>query len=142
MNFDEMSTAIKKGDVLYIRHALESGLDPNLSHRFGASLLMIAAHVGNTAVGRELIMHGASLDARDSDGWTALCTAVHTGHVRFVELLLDAGASLDEQGGGSLEGFLEWSLLYGGTSTKEAKRKMKPIIESARLSRINAAERA
>ena len=140
MNFDEMSKAIKKGDVLHIRHALESGLDPNLTHRFGSNLLMLAAHVGDTSIGRELILHGAPIDARDNHGWTALCMAVHTGHVGFVELLLDAGASLDEQAnGGSIESFLEWSLQFG-TGIKEAMRKMKPIIEFARLSRTNAAK--
>jgi ankyrin repeat protein len=132
MNFDEASKAIKKGDVLRIRHYLELRMDPNLSHRFGANLLMCAAFEGNTAIGRELILHGAHLDTQDSHGWTALCTAVHTGHVGFVELLLDAGASLDGQAfGGSIEGFLDWALMYG-TGSKEAMSRMKPVIESVR----------
>jgi ankyrin repeat protein len=88
--------------------------------------------VGNTAIARELISHGASLNARDGDGWTALNMAVHTGHVGFVELLLNAGASLDGQAfTGSIEDFLNWTLLYG-TGTKEAMKKMLPIIEFAR----------
>lgn len=135
MNFDEVSKAIKKGDVLRVRHDLESGLDPNLSHRFGATLLMVAAFEGNTAIGRDLILHGAHLDAQDSHGWTALCTAVHTGHLGFVALLVDAGASLDGQAfGDSIEGFLDWALMYGSGS-KDAMRKMKPLIESVRASR-------
>jgi ankyrin repeat protein len=135
MNFDEAQKAIKKGDALHIRHYLESGLDPNLSNRFGATLLMVAAFEGNTAIGRDLILHGAQLDARDSHGWTALCTAVHTGHLGFVELLVDAGASLDGQAfGSSIKGFLDWALMYGSGS-KDAMRKMKPLIESVRASR-------
>jgi hypothetical protein len=43
MNFDEASEAIKKGDVVRLRHYLESGLDPNLSNQHGGTLLMRAA---------------------------------------------------------------------------------------------------
>ncbi len=141
MSFDALK-AIKKGDVLHLRYYLESGSDPDFPdplHRSEATLLMYAAHVGNTAIGRELIAHGASLDAHDSHGWTALNTAVHTGHIQFVELLLDAGASLDGHAfRGPIEDFFDWSLLYG-TGTKEAMSKMKPIMESARLKLVQCA---
>jgi len=134
--------AIKKGDVLHLRHYLESGSDPDYPdslRRSEATLLMYAAQVGNTAIGSELISHGASLDAHDSHGWTALNMAVHTGHIQFVELLLDAGASLDGHAfRGPIEDFFEWSLTYG-TGTKEAMSKIKPIMESARLKLVQCA---
>jgi len=120
--------AINRGDVIGLRNALDSGLDPDYPSpalRSGATMLSFAALArGNTAIGRELISHGASLDARDNQGWTALCAAVHSGHIGFVELLLKSGASLDNQGcaGGTIESMLEWSLKYG-TGAKETIKK-------------------
>ncbi|HEY9126490.1 MAG TPA: ankyrin repeat domain-containing protein, partial [Acidobacteriaceae bacterium] len=76
MSFDAWK-AMKRGDVVGLRNALDSGLDPNYPDsalRSGATLLMLAAHTGNTAIGRELVSHGAFLDARDNQGWTALCS--------------------------------------------------------------------
>jgi ankyrin repeat protein len=135
MNFDEASKAIKKGDVLRLRHYLDSGLDPNLSNQFGWTLLMCAAMEGNTAVARELIMRGAQLDARNKHSDAALSLAAHTGHPGFVALLIDAGASLDGHPfGRSLEDFLEWASKYG-TGSREAMAKTKAVIESARAAR-------
>jgi ankyrin repeat protein len=132
MNFDEASNAIKKGDVLRLRNYLEAGLDPNLSTQYGWTLLMCAAMEGNTAAGRELIQRGAQLDARNKHSATALSLAAHTGHPRFVALLLDAGASLDGHPfGKSFEDFLEWASNYG-TGSREAMAKTKAVIESAR----------
>lgn len=135
MNFDEASKAIKKGDVLRLRHYLESGLDPSLSNKYGWTLLMCAAVEGNTAVGRELIQRGARLDARNKHNDAALSLAAHTGHPGFVALLIDAGASLDGHPfGKSFEDFLEWASRHG-TGSQEAMAKTKAVIASARAIR-------
>src|ERR1017187_4016050 len=80
MTFDDASSAIKKGDVLRLRHYLDSGLDPNLPSGNGDTLLMRAAFAGNTAMARELIYKSAHLDVRDKHNWTALAIAAHKGH--------------------------------------------------------------
>jgi ankyrin repeat protein len=111
MDFDAIQRRIKKGDVVQIRHYLESGLDADLANQYGWTLLMLAALEGNTAVGRELISHGARLDRRNKFGATALSLAAQTGHPSFVELLLQSGARLDGHPfGSSFEDFLDIGL--------------------------------
>jgi ankyrin repeat protein len=135
MTFDEVSRAITKGDVLNLRRYLESGMDPNLTHRFSTPILQVAALSGNTTAGRMLIEQGAALDVRTRHGWTALAYAIHSGHVSFVKLLLDSGASLDFYPfGSSVESFLDWESLYSRTSAAQLKR-IAAMIEAARQSR-------
>jgi ankyrin repeat protein len=93
--FGNWETAIKKGDVISLRHALEAGMTPDLSNQFSWTLLMIAALEGNTSIGSLLIDSGAELDRRNKFNDTALSFACHSGHPSFVELLLTRGASLD-----------------------------------------------
>ncbi len=138
MTFDQASKAIKKGDVVRLRHYLDSGLDPNVSNQYGWTFLMVAAIEGNTAIARELINHGAQVDARHNNGWTALSLAAHTGHPGFVHLLVDAGASLDGHPfGASFEDFLDWASKYG-TGSPEAMVHTKTIIESTRSIKLSA----
>ena len=132
MDFREAHKAIKKGDVIRIRHFLQSGGDANLANRLSWTLLMMAALEGNTAVGEELIQRGAQLDMQNKFGDTALSLAAHTGHVGFVELLLRSGASLDgHPSGSSFESFLDWAAQYG-TGAPEAMDKIRAIV-SAKL---------
>src|SRR5271154_373772 len=95
MTFDEASKAIKKGDLIGVRNALGSGLDPDLCNRYSWTLLMVAAMEGNTSIGALLIEKGADLERRNKFCSTALSLAAHTGHPSFVELLLTSGASLE-----------------------------------------------
>lgn len=124
MDFDEAERAIRRGDVVAVRHFLQSGGDANLSNHLCWTLLMLAALEGNTAVGRELIRRGAQLDERNKFGDTALSLAAHSGHVGFVEFLLRSGAS---SFGSSFESFLDWAAQYG-TGAPEAMVKLKNIV--------------
>jgi ankyrin repeat protein len=134
MDFDGLSKAIKKGDVVRVRRYLDSGGDADLSHKFGCTLLMCAAFEGNTAVGTELIRHGAQLNLLDKQGWTALSHAAHKRHPGFVELLCKSGASLDA-GGSPFESFLDWTSEYGGTGSQETMAKIKSIVKATREAR-------
>jgi ankyrin repeat protein len=128
MDFDEAHKAINKGDVIRIRHFLQSGGDARLANRFSWTLSMMTAVEGNTAVGEELIQCGGQLDVQNRFGDTALSLAAHTGHVEFVELLLRSGASLDGRPfGSSFESFLDWAAQYG-TGAPEAVDKIRTII--------------
>lgn len=66
MDSIEAEKAIKKGVVGRIRNLLDSGGDANLSNHLGWTLPMLAAHEGNSAIGRELIGDGAGLDSGTS----------------------------------------------------------------------------
>jgi len=95
MNFDQAHRAIKRGDILAIRHALQEGLNPNLSNKNSWTLLMLAALVGNTAIAELLVTHGADIHALNKIGETALSLAAHKGHARLTEWLLGLGASTE-----------------------------------------------
>lgn len=132
MTFDEADKAIKKGDVLRLRSELERGLDPDLSNRFGWTILMAVAMTGNTKIGGILISKGASLDRRNKNGDTALSLAIQMGHPPFVSLLLRSGASLDcHPHGNSLDIFMDWAVQYCGV-TKETMAKIRAQIALAR----------
>lgn len=135
MTFDEAHRLIKRGYVLELRRALDAGLDPNLSQRFGVTLLMLAAITGNSSVGRLLIERGARSDARDMRGNTALSDAIMFGCVEFVRLLLEHGASSDRAPhGGSLDGFLDWCEQYT-QATPEQIKKIRILIEAEKQKR-------
>jgi ankyrin repeat protein len=93
MTYEEVYRCIKRGDIGSLTESLQSGLDPNLSNKFSWTLLMHAAHEGNTAIGRVLVSCGANVDATNNFGESALSLAAHKGHVRFVDWLLDIGAN-------------------------------------------------
>jgi ankyrin repeat protein len=78
MDFRRAHKAIKKGDVISIRHFLQSGGDANLANRLSWTLLMMAALEGNTAIGEELIQRGAHLDMQNKFGETALSLLLRT----------------------------------------------------------------
>lgn len=96
MDFGDTFKQIKRSDMIALRKALESGLDPNLHEGDGASFLMIAALEGRTDVGRLLIELGADVNyvgPVDRVLTSALECAIHNAHPKFVRLLLQNGAS-------------------------------------------------
>ena len=93
--FEEAHRIIKRGDILALRHALDSGLDPNLANQFSWTLLMLTAIQGNRPVGELLLARGADPHATNKFGDTALSLATHGGHEAFVQWLLRNGAATD-----------------------------------------------
>jgi ankyrin repeat protein len=123
MTFDEVDKLIKKGEIIRLRRELEDGLSPNLCNKYSWTLLMAAALVGNTSIGRLLIEKGADLDSRNKFRDTALSLASHTGHLSFIRLLLTSGASLDcYPFGDSFESWLSWVAKYTRCSPEQAER--------------------
>lgn len=119
MTFEEAHIAIKKGDVISLRHALDAGMRPDLSNQFSWTLLMLAAIEGNTAIGSLLIESGAELDRRNKFRETALSFAAHSGHPSFVELLLTSGASLEcHPFETTFDAWLNWTCQYGRCSER------------------------
>ena len=95
MNFDQAHRAIKKGDILAIRQAVQDGLNPNLSNKYSWTLLMLAALEGNTTIAEFLVAQGADMHAVNNFGETALSLAAHKGHLHLAEWLIGKGASTD-----------------------------------------------
>ncbi|EDO35896.1 predicted protein, partial [Nematostella vectensis] len=58
----------------------------------GATALHAACFEGNVSCARYLLEHGASVEARDNDGWSPLHAATCGGKRKCVQLLLAADA--------------------------------------------------
>ena len=68
---------------------------PNAADSRGCTLLMKAAKAGNNWELKNLINSGASINLKDSDGWTALMYAVrYQENTSIVEQLIEAGADV------------------------------------------------
>ena len=87
-------SAVKDGDVAAVRAALE--WDPSQANqkdaRFGATPLHWAALRDHEEVARELIAHGADINARNRDGETPLRVAERSKRKRVAQLLREAGS--------------------------------------------------
>ena len=73
---------------------------PSMNGQGGnANDIFLAAGEGDSAAVDAFLDAGASVDAADGDGRTALHWAADRGHIAVVELLLDRGASVDSTDG-------------------------------------------
>jgi len=96
----ELFIAAQSGDADQIKKLLEAGADHAAADEAGETALMHAAHGGHVAAVQVLIAAGADVNAQSPQGWTALAKAAYNGetergYVEVIEVLADAGASLD-----------------------------------------------
>ncbi|MBN8763352.1 MAG: ankyrin repeat domain-containing protein [Thiobacillus sp.] len=130
--------AARSGDSAQIKAQLEAGADPAMVDEAGETALMHAAHGGHVAAVQVLLAAGADVNAKAPSGWTALARAAYNdetdhGYVEVVEILADAGASLDERiffgitplmlaAGGGDASVVEWLINAGALN--EAERQL------------------
>ncbi len=96
----ELFDAARAGDVAKLEALLAAGADHAAADEAGETALMLAAHHGHVAAVQLLLAAGADVNAASPQGWTALAKAAYNGetergYVEVVEVLADAGASLD-----------------------------------------------
>lgn len=84
--------AAKGGLKEAVERLIQAGADPDLKGSEPSPLIQ-AAKGGFTAIVQVLVGRGAGINARDSQGRTALMDAAQGGHVDIMKILLGQGAS-------------------------------------------------
>ena len=87
--------AVHDGDVVAVRHLLQSGADVSIANNYGATPMGLAAEVGNTEILRLLLKAGANADSPNGDGQTALLAVARTGNIEAAKSLLEFGATVE-----------------------------------------------
>lgn len=98
----EILNSVLAGDAAKTAALLKKGADCNTSNEEGATLLMLAAAAGQIEMVEMLIAAGATVDATDSRGWTALMKGLfnyelNRGFPDVVSALIEAGADIEHQ---------------------------------------------
>ncbi|KYN04118.1 hypothetical protein ALC62_04883 [Cyphomyrmex costatus] len=82
----------------------------------GSTALILAATKGKIHFVRELINHGADVNAEDADNWTALLCAAKEGHTEICLELLEHGANLEHRDMGGWTALM-WATYKGKSAT-------------------------
>jgi ankyrin repeat protein len=98
----ELFAAARSGDAAKIKSLLEAGADHGAADEAGETALMHAARGGHVAAVQVLIAAGADVNAKSPHGWPAIAKAAYhgateRGYVEVIEVLHEAGATLDER---------------------------------------------
>jgi ankyrin repeat protein len=106
--------AAQSSDLVLMKMLLEHGADPKLVTDDGTTPLMVASGIGwvegvtyewsrsaNSDTVKMLLALGVDVNARNSEGRTALMGAAHKGRNEIVQLLVDRGADLNAHDIGS-----------------------------------------
>lgn len=98
-----LSEAVQQGSAEVVKLLLEHGANPNQSNLEGETALMVAARTGFNAAASLLLEHGADVNAKESwGGQSALMWASAQGQPETMQLLIAAGANIDEHGAARL----------------------------------------
>ena len=95
---DELHRAIKRGDIVAVREYIRAGGPVSVAKAASWTPLSMAAHRGNTELGRLFLDAGADANEGWPDADTPLVLAAIAGSLAAVELLLARGARTDTRG--------------------------------------------
>jgi ankyrin repeat protein len=89
-----LTLAAANGDGVIIERLLKAGVKPHEARWNGETALLIAAGAGNIQGVRQLVLHGADVNAAEPRrGQTALMWAAAEGHSDVVAALIEIGAN-------------------------------------------------
>lgn len=116
---ESMARVTQEGETVALGHYLEAGFSPDVRDGKGVPLICIAARGQHKATVELLVEKGADIDAISLDrGNTALMDASADRHVEIMQLLIDAGASVNIQ---SKSGQTALILAVGQKAEKESE---------------------
>ena len=95
----ELVRAIEEGDATAAREALAEGANANGLDRFQRPILAMAARRGELEILKLLAGAGATIDAEDPIGYTALMEAARDQQLACVRFLLEHGAAVNHISG-------------------------------------------
>ncbi|MFA6101665.1 MAG: ankyrin repeat domain-containing protein [Victivallaceae bacterium] len=84
---------IQHQKIFLLKECLYLGGNANTRLEGGVTPLMVASSMGRIAAVKLLLAHGAEVNARDCDNWTALMLAVNNNRFQIVEMLLNNKAN-------------------------------------------------
>ncbi|KAG0241087.1 hypothetical protein BGX31_001455 [Mortierella sp. GBA43] len=140
-----LTRAASNGDVDRISEILKNfrdWVDINAHDDDGSTPLIHASCFGQTSAVSMLLHAGASVDERDSFGWTALVWATNNKHEHIVRLLLNHGASPKAQTtkGRTVEDFLRHdpndTAKIAKIFKEPTKRTVRPSVQASIASKL------
>lgn len=98
---DDARASTERHMINDIQRLINKGIDVNsITYSNGITPVHVAAANGYLSALKFLIKHGADINARDNDQWQPLHGVACWGneqHIKIIELLIEAGASLDDK---------------------------------------------
>lgn len=89
--------AAAEGHPTTVSILIKAGANANATNKFGRTALMFASGYGYTDIAKQLLDHGAQIDAvpSDGEGVGALIAATRKGHKEIVSMLVNRGANIN-----------------------------------------------
>jgi ankyrin repeat protein len=134
----EVLRAVRQEDIALIRNWIAAGKHMNCLNEYKWSALMSAAETGNLEMVRILLDAGCDVNARCKNGWTPLTRAIDFNRVDAVRMLLAAGANVKNAlGAASWRGYNEivQLLLDAGADVDQLSMYGTPLMMAANGSR-------
>lgn len=115
----DLHRAVERNDLEQVERLLAEGADATVVNRYGVAPLHIAALNGNAAIVERLIADGVDPDTALPEGETALMTAARSGDVPTLDILIEAGAAVNEREGWKGQTALMWAAAENNAAAVE-----------------------
>ncbi|MBN8441793.1 MAG: ankyrin repeat domain-containing protein [Thauera sp.] len=148
-SYEDALSSARLGDTSQLVDLLNKGVDPDTVDAQGNTLLILAAREGQLSTVEALLKHRVKVGARNFVGDSALMLAVLAGHDKVAEVLMKAGAPINQEGWtplhyaafeGRLE-LLEKLLAAGADVNAVAPNKSSALMLAARNGHVGVVRR-